>query len=147
MWVKIEALAGADRNALVPIVVDDDSIPLSFGHHHAVDFKTWNGETHHPAAESLFAAIEPLVKKPQSEKWRHDTSDPRYHPRLDTSRSDYDPRLDWTDPDNNAPPWVGILEWIEYKGKCPACGASLTLGNMHDGTTECEECGFTTAGL
>lgn len=57
-WVKSEASAGAEREILVPILIDDVDIPLGLDQIHAVTLTGWDGKSTHVELGKLLDAIE-----------------------------------------------------------------------------------------
>jgi DNA/RNA endonuclease G (NUC1) len=76
-WVRKEAKAGLAKGALVPIVLDQDTIPTQFSDHQATDLSNWKGETHLTEIQTLLRRLAGLV--PPS--------------RIDTVRPGYDQRF------------------------------------------------------
>lgn len=52
-WVKNEAAAAAERQVLVPVLVDDVKIPLEFRRRQTANLLDWNGDTSHEGFEAL----------------------------------------------------------------------------------------------
>jgi hypothetical protein len=62
-WVRTEASAAAERGCLVPVAIDDTSIPLEFRQIQAAILPGWNGDTSDPEFIRLTDAIEALLKE------------------------------------------------------------------------------------
>ena len=56
-WVRNEVQEAADRDVLVPILIEDVKIPLAFRRIQAADLIGWSGDTESPAFRSLLADI------------------------------------------------------------------------------------------
>jgi len=56
-WVKNEAAAGAERNVLVPVFLDDVRLPLEFRRRQTVSLVGWDGNTSHPGFIGLCEGI------------------------------------------------------------------------------------------
>lgn len=56
-WVREEAAYGRDSNKLIPVVIEDVPLPLSFRSLQAFVLKNWNGELTHPEFQRLLKAI------------------------------------------------------------------------------------------
>lgn len=76
-WVRKEARAGLAKGALVPIVLDEGSIPQAFSGHQATDLSKWTGDSHLTEVQTLLRRLAGLV--PPS--------------RIDTVRPGYDPKF------------------------------------------------------
>src|SRR5262245_7191602 len=63
-WVKVEADEGMNRNALVPVLIEEAKIPLAFRRIQAARLIGWDGEPSHHELEVLFEAIEAIVGGP-----------------------------------------------------------------------------------
>jgi hypothetical protein len=74
-WVCREARAGLRKEALVPILLDQDALPSEFAAIQATDLSHWNGEMDFAQMEALLRRLARLV--PPS--------------RIDTVRPGYDP--------------------------------------------------------
>jgi hypothetical protein len=74
-WVCREARAGLRKEALVPILLDQDAFPSEFAAIQATDLSHWKGETGSTQMEALLRRLARLV--PPS--------------RIDTVRPGYDP--------------------------------------------------------
>ena len=56
-WVKNEAAVGAERNALVPLLLDDVRIPLEFRRRQTVSLVDWGGDETHAGFAGLCEGI------------------------------------------------------------------------------------------
>jgi S1-C subfamily serine protease len=67
-WVKNEAAAGAERNVLVPVFLDDVRLPLEFRRRQTVSLVGWDGEASHPGFSGLREGIRAVTGgKPRPE--------------------------------------------------------------------------------
>jgi hypothetical protein len=64
-WVITEAEEGKDRQALIPVLIDNVKAPLAFRRIQAARLIGWNGEPSHHELGVLFEAIEAIVGKPE----------------------------------------------------------------------------------
>lgn len=62
-WVKNEAADAAQRSVLVPLVLEDVTIPLAFRRIEAAMLTDWNGEEDHPELNILFHSIETILRR------------------------------------------------------------------------------------
>src|ERR1043166_5365809 len=62
-WVKTEASAAADRENLVPVLIDKVAIPLEFRRIQTAILPDWNGDKAHPEFVKLREAIEQMVSR------------------------------------------------------------------------------------
>jgi len=60
-WVKNEAAAGAERNALVPLCLDDVRLPLEFRRRQTVSLVGWNADEAHPGFAGLCEGIRAVL--------------------------------------------------------------------------------------
>ena len=60
-WVKDEAGEGKERDMLVPILIDDVSIPLGFRRIHAANLVQWNGDVKDAEFQNLITAISKIT--------------------------------------------------------------------------------------
>jgi len=60
-WVKNEAAAGAERNALVPLFLDDVRLPLEFRRRQTVSLVGWNSDEAHPGFAGLCEGIRAVL--------------------------------------------------------------------------------------
>ena len=63
-WVRTEADEGANRDILVPVLLDNVRIPLAFRTIQAVDLIGWKGNLPHPGIDQLFRDISALIGVP-----------------------------------------------------------------------------------
>jgi len=64
-WVITEAEEGKDRQALIPVLIDNVKAPLAFRRIQAARLINWHGESSHLELGMLFEAIETIVGKPE----------------------------------------------------------------------------------
>lgn len=60
-WVRNEATAGAERDVLIPIIIEDVTPPLAFRDIHAVSLVEWNGEEEFERLDAVVDAIRTRV--------------------------------------------------------------------------------------
>jgi TolB-like protein/Tfp pilus assembly protein PilF len=65
-WVKDEAGSGRDRGRLLPLRIDDVTVPLGFRQTQWIDLLRWNGRSDAPAAQALVAAALQLAGQPEA---------------------------------------------------------------------------------
>ena len=63
-WVKAEASAAAERERLLPVLLDDAAIPLEFNRIQTAMLGGWEGDRAHPEFERLVEAVEQMVGQP-----------------------------------------------------------------------------------
>ncbi|HET7394276.1 MAG TPA: TIR domain-containing protein [Candidatus Binatia bacterium] len=63
-WVKTEAAAAADRDCLLPVLIEDIAIPFEFKRIQTAMLMNWRGDDSDPEFDRLVRAIEHLVKEP-----------------------------------------------------------------------------------
>jgi hypothetical protein len=63
-WVRTEADEGANRDILVPVLLDNVKIPLAFRTIQAVDLIGWRGDLPHPGIDQLVRDISALIGMP-----------------------------------------------------------------------------------
>jgi endonuclease G len=97
-WVQKEARAGLAKGALVPIVLDRDSIPQEFAAHQATDLSGWKRDTTLTEVQALFRRLAGLV--PPS--------------RIDTVRPGYDPQFLAGNLDVSLPGVTGSAAVLRY---------------------------------
>src|SRR5262245_57097082 len=56
-WVKGEAAEGAQREILVPVLIEQVKQPLEFNRIQAADLTAWNGRAEHPALKELLNSV------------------------------------------------------------------------------------------
>jgi len=62
-WVKSEASEGANRQILVPVLLDDSRIPLSFRQIQTAKIKDWNGEIDFVQIAELVDSIQHVIDR------------------------------------------------------------------------------------
>jgi eukaryotic-like serine/threonine-protein kinase len=62
-WVKTEAAAAADRDCLLPVLIDDIAIPFEFKRIQTAMLMHWRGDDKDPEFNRLVKAVEQLVKQ------------------------------------------------------------------------------------
>ena len=60
-WVKNEASEAAHENKLVPVVLENVTLPLAFSRIESAMLADWNGETGHPELEILYNSIDNIL--------------------------------------------------------------------------------------
>ena len=60
-WVRSEASDAAQRQVLVPVLVEDVTMPLEFRHLQALDLRAWKPGTAPPALEQLHEAVAGVI--------------------------------------------------------------------------------------
>lgn len=60
-WVKNEAIEASQKNKLLPIVLEDITLPLAFKRTESAMLIDWNGEQDHPELEVLYHSIENTI--------------------------------------------------------------------------------------
>ncbi|TDH24254.1 toll/interleukin-1 receptor domain-containing protein [Segetibacter sp. 3557_3] len=63
-WVKNEASAAVQRGVLVPIVLEQVTLPIAFRRIESAMLLGWNGEDEHPELELFFKAIANILHQP-----------------------------------------------------------------------------------
>jgi hypothetical protein len=63
-WVRTEADEGANREILVPVLLDNVKIPLAFRTIQAVNLIGWRGDLPHPGIDQLVRDISALIGMP-----------------------------------------------------------------------------------
>jgi hypothetical protein len=61
-WVRAEASAAAERDVLVPALIEDVSIPLEFRHIHAANLVGWEGDRDNAELASLAETVTQLTR-------------------------------------------------------------------------------------
>lgn len=56
-WVRSEASAAAEREVLVPVLVEPARLPLQFRRRQTADLKGWSGDPGHPGFRQVLTAI------------------------------------------------------------------------------------------
>ena len=62
-WVKTEAAAAADRDCLLPVLIDDIAIPFEFKRIQTAMLMNWRGDDADPEFNRLVKAVEQLVRR------------------------------------------------------------------------------------
>jgi hypothetical protein len=65
-WVKTESSAAADRDRLIPALIDDATIPLEFKRIETAMLPNWNGDTAASEFQKLVAAVRALVGRSEA---------------------------------------------------------------------------------
>lgn len=60
-WVRDEAQQAKQRGVLLPVLIQDVSLPLGFGRTQTANLTDWNGEAGHPGLIELDQAISRTV--------------------------------------------------------------------------------------
>jgi len=60
-WVKIEAAEGANRDILVPVKIENVSLPMRFSHYHTEDLIGWNKKETDHRFQKLLSDINKLI--------------------------------------------------------------------------------------
>ena len=63
-WVKTEAAAAADRDCLLPVLIEDIAIPFEFKRIQTAMLMNWRGDDSDPEFSRLIKAIEQLAREP-----------------------------------------------------------------------------------
>ena len=63
-WVKNEAAAAMERDALVPVLIEDVRVPMEFRRRQAVDLGQWQGATEDADFDALRRSIEAKLRSP-----------------------------------------------------------------------------------
>jgi hypothetical protein len=63
-WVKSEAAEGARRRILIPVLLEEVTIPLEFRRIQAASLAGWNSSRSHAGFESLVASIRAVLDRP-----------------------------------------------------------------------------------
>jgi hypothetical protein len=64
-WVKTEASAAADRECLIPVLIEDTEIPLEFKRIQTAMLMHWHGDAADPQFKPLIQAVRQLVEQAQ----------------------------------------------------------------------------------
>ncbi len=64
-WVKAEAAAAADRDRLIPMVIDDSPLPLEFRRIQSAMLPGWNGDRTHPEFVQLVDSVTQMLGQPR----------------------------------------------------------------------------------
>lgn len=65
-WVKTEAAAAADRECLIPVLIEDIEIPFEFRRIQTAMLKNWHGDPADPEFSLVIQAVRQLLKQPQT---------------------------------------------------------------------------------
>ena len=85
-WVKEEASEGKRRNILIPVLIDDVTIPLGFKLIQAANLTGWQADTTHSGFTNLLQAVTEIVgpppakeleRKAEEEKRRKEDTEPQ----------------------------------------------------------------------
>ena len=63
-WVKTEAAAAADRDRLIPVLIEDVPIPFEFKRIQTAMLQGWNGDREHPEVVRLIDSIRQMLGEP-----------------------------------------------------------------------------------
>ena len=63
-WVKTEAAAAADRDCLLPVLIENIAIPVEFKRIQTAMLMNWRGDDSDPEFSRLIKAIEQLAREP-----------------------------------------------------------------------------------
>ena len=63
-WVKTEAAAAADRDRLMPVLIEDVTVPLEFKRIQTAMLQGWSGDREHPEFARLVDSIRRLLGQP-----------------------------------------------------------------------------------
>ncbi|RYF84067.1 MAG: toll/interleukin-1 receptor domain-containing protein [Chitinophagaceae bacterium] len=66
-WVKNEAADAAQRGVLVPLMLEDVTIPLAFRRIEAAMLTDWKGEEDHPELAILYQSIETILRRKEKD--------------------------------------------------------------------------------
>ena len=61
-WVRTEASAAAERDALVPALIEPAAIPLEFRRVEAADLTNWHGESDNPELQQLIETLDTRIR-------------------------------------------------------------------------------------
>jgi len=64
-WVKTEAAAAADRERLIPVVIEDVAIPFEFKRIQTAMLMNWQGDAADPEFRPLIEAVRQMLGQPQ----------------------------------------------------------------------------------
>lgn len=64
-WVKTEASAAADRECLIPVLIEDTAIPFEFKRIQTAMLMNWQGDPADPEFRPLIQAVRQLLGQPQ----------------------------------------------------------------------------------
>src|SRR5690349_23699236 len=63
-WVKTEAAVAADRDRLIPVLIDDVAIPLEFRRIQTAMLPGWRGDRNHPEFAMIVDSIRQMIAQP-----------------------------------------------------------------------------------
>ena len=66
-FVQTEAAEGAERNILVPAIIDEVKIPFEFKRINAADLTGWNGESNHEGLQELLWSLTRSLGPPKGQ--------------------------------------------------------------------------------
>lgn len=66
-WVRTEAGEGADRNILIPVLIDEARVPLAFRRIQTIHLTNWDGTMLHSDFNLLLQSISRLLGEPPSD--------------------------------------------------------------------------------
>jgi hypothetical protein len=84
-WVKTEAAAAADRERLLPVLLEDVQIPLEFRRVQTAMLQGWNGDREHPEFLLLVESLKQMAGPPATRE-RAAPQAPRSKPPVFTAR-------------------------------------------------------------
>src|SRR5262245_40072612 len=61
-WVRAEASAAAEREALVPVLIEPAAIPLEFRRLEAADLTNWHGDRDDPELQELIETLDGRIR-------------------------------------------------------------------------------------
>jgi hypothetical protein len=64
-WVKTEAAVAADRDRLIPVLIDDVAIPLEFRRIQTAMLPGWRGDRNHPDFGMIVDSIRQMLAQPE----------------------------------------------------------------------------------
>lgn len=76
-WVKTEAAAAADRDRLIPVLIEDVPIPFEFKRIHTVMLPGWRGDRAHPEFVRLVDSIRRLLGQAAAAQPAKNSSSPK----------------------------------------------------------------------
>jgi hypothetical protein len=80
-WVRTEAEEGANRQILMPVLIDNVTIPLAFRRIQAANLIGWQGNLHHPGFDQLVRDISSLIGTPLAPQFAERPSNTNAAPR------------------------------------------------------------------
>lgn len=76
-WVKTEAAAAADRDRLIPVLIEDVPIPFEFRRIQTAMLQGWSGDREHPEFERLLDSIRHMLGQPARRQPAEGTASPQ----------------------------------------------------------------------